>query len=469
MGPVAAQPAQQQAEAEPPIHLMGTKDSVTLRRWGKRVYLRLGVQAATGDSPFEIWSRRASYSDPIEAARVVNRGGSTHEEPLPDGLLENFRGLPDFTRVIVRNANGRKVVDRTKRWCPNGGGARTTPDAPASSPYPRSCPGNRWTLGSVWGVPEGWRTSLWNGWGMRARLPVGRYTAVVWITKEYREIFDIPRKQGKVTVKVRVRDGGRDGGGFVASHRTAAAQAQSPDPQPSAREPGGRERTPQGPRPDLRALPAWAVRTASPGDRDFLRFAANVWNAGPSPLVVDGFRREGEDVMDAYQFFYNEDGEQVGYANTGTMEWDARDGHRHWHFTDFARYRLLDADGELAVRSHKEAFCLANTDAIDYTVDNANWRPGGTDLHTACGGKGALSVREVLDVGSGDTYYQYTPGQSFNITNLPNGTYYIEVTANPDGRLYETSMDNNVTLRKVVLKGRPGDRKVVVKPYVDPS
>ena len=57
------------------------------------------------------------------------------------------------------------------------------------------------------------------------------------------------------------------------------------------------------------------------------------------------------------------------------MEWDAREGHRHWHFTDFAQYNLLAADKKLAVRSGKEAFCLANTDAVDYTIPNAKWRP----------------------------------------------------------------------------------------------
>ncbi|HET6740675.1 MAG TPA: lysyl oxidase family protein, partial [Kribbella sp.] len=109
-------------------------------------------------------------------------------------------------------------------------------------------------------------------------------------------------------------------------------------------------------------------------------------------------------------------------------------------------------------------FCLAATDAIDYTVKNANWHPGNTDLHTACGDHGSLSVREVLDVGSGDTYVQTLPGQSFDITNLPNGTYYVQVTANPEHRLYESSTKNNVALRQVVLGGTAHHRTVKVPP-----
>jgi hypothetical protein len=101
------------------------------------------------------------------------------------------------------------------------------------------------------------------------------------------------------------------------------------------------------------------------------------------------------------------------------MEWDSRDGHRHWHFTDFARYRLLNADKSAVVRSSKEAFCLANTDVIDYTVRGANWRPENTDLRTACGELSSLAVREVLDVGSGDTYFQTCPASHSTSPGFP--------------------------------------------------
>ncbi|TWJ24755.1 lysyl oxidase [Micromonospora endolithica] len=168
--------------------------------------------------------------------------------------------------------------------------------------------------------------------------------------------------------------------------------------------------------------------------------------------------------MDAYQYFYDDRGRQVGYAPVGTMEWDNRDGHEHWHFTDFAQYRLLDAAGKIAIRSGKEAFCLANTDAIDYTVPRANWQPTNSDLHTSCGEQTSLGIRQVLDIGSGDTYAQYLPGQSFDISDLPNGAYMIEITANPDRSLHETDTANNKSLRPVLLGGEPGARTVEVPP-----
>ncbi|MGC9475975.1 lysyl oxidase family protein [Streptomyces sp. WG4] len=261
----------------------------------------------------------------------------------------------------------------------------------------------------------------------------------------------------------------------VRSTRVGDASGQTdgsrraPALRPLSKRPAGKPSVPDVPKPDLRSLPAYGIVVSDgeqdvPG-KDYLAFSANVWNAGPAQLVVDGFRSPGKTKMDAYQYFYDAEGKQVGYTPTGTMEWDPRPGHMHWHFTDFASYRLLKADKKEAVRSGKEAFCLANTDAIDYTVKNANWHPYNTDLATACGEENSISVREVLDVGSGDTYSQDLPGQSFDITGVPNGTYYIQVLANPEKRLKETDLDNNSALRKIVLGGKPGKRTVTVPPH----
>ena len=242
-----------------------------------------------------------------------------------------------------------------------------------------------------------------------------------------------------------------------ASHRVGAAPSKGAAP----RAPRGPAVVPaEGPMPDLRSLPAWGISMAR--QRQLPPLPATVWNAGDSPLVVDGFRREGEDEMDAYQYFFDAAGNQTGYVPAGDMHWDSRASHQHWHFEDFATYTLLDADQDQVVKSRKEAFCLANTDSVDLTVPEASWNPYNTDLQTACGDQGSLSVREVLASGWGDTYAQFRAGQSFDLRGLPNGVYYIAVNANPLQRLTETSLDNNRSLRKVVIGGRPGQRTVEV-------
>ena len=126
--------------------------------------------------------------------------------------------------------------------------------------------------------------------------------------------------------------------------------------------------------PDLRSLPAFEIGLNGKGTQ--MSFAANVWNAGDSPLVVDGFRTADEDVMAAYQYFFDTDGDQVAYQSVedSGFYWHA-ENHKHWHFEDFARYQLLDADKQVVRDSGKVSFCLANTDAVDYTVAGADWRP----------------------------------------------------------------------------------------------
>ncbi|MFE3828971.1 lysyl oxidase family protein [Streptomyces sp. NPDC059092] len=541
----------------PQLSLIAASKSVTLDRWEGEpgVYVDLGTYVTVEGGPLEFRVTRADdFKTPVVAQQIIHKGSTKRVKNLPQGMVTDFSGLQGFLQVTYTDAAGKQVLTTDESFCPNNASGRIRPDAPATSKYPESCPTNPFTLGSVWGVENGWATNTSRRYdGEPVDLPAGEYTAKVAVAKRYRDLFGMADKPQ--TVKVTVREIKDDGGGvgFGADARSAPSAreraasghsghampghsmpghamsghsmgtgsaapatahgghhdgrgADAPTPpelphvltnggkavsrsaQPgdgagrtdgsrikpalkaAAQRPTGRASVPDVPKPDLRALPAWdiAITDGEDGDiagKDYLAFSANVWNAGPAPLVVDGFRSPGKDLMDAYQYFYDADGKQVGYSPSGTMEWDARVGHEHWHFTDFASYRLLGADQKEVVRSGKEAFCLANTDAIDYTVKNANWAPNNTDLSTACGEQNSISVREVLDVGSGDTYTQYRPGQSFEITDLPNGTYYIEVLANPENRLHETDLSNNVALRKVVLSGKPGARKVTVPPH----
>ncbi|TCC05817.1 hypothetical protein E0H45_27845 [Kribbella soli] len=457
---LAAAGASAASSASPPaLKLVAGGTEVTLDSvvdYG--VDLDLGTHVVAGNAPIEVRATRASYSSPVVATQYV------HGKPvrqLPKGLVTGFSGLGKFLHITLTDAAGKKVLEKDQAVCLNGDGSRTRPDAPATSPYPDGCTANPFTQGAVWGLQTGWSARTY-GDGDPVQLAAGKYKATVTVNKAYRDFLKIPAKDSSVKLNVTVQKSDTSGAQKMSSNSVA--------PKPNAARPAGKASVPKGPKPDLRPVPAWGIVVA-PGDegtpdanKDFLQFSATVWNAGPSPLVLDGFRRQGKDLMDAYQYFYNAQGKQVGYQNTGTLEWDGRDGHNHWHFTDFARYSLLNAKQTEVVRSQKEAFCLAATDSIDYTVKNANWHPDNTDLHTACGDHGSLSVREVLDVGSGDTYVQSLPGQSFDITNLANGTYYVQVTANPENRLFESSTKNNVALRKVVLGGTKHHRTVQVPP-----
>ncbi|MFC7531637.1 lysyl oxidase family protein [Actinoplanes sp. GCM10030250] len=489
--------AAEAATAPPALAFVAAAKTVTAERYadGDEVYLSfdLGLHVIAGKAAFEIKARRAGYDKPIVAHRTVVKKGKRTSVKLPAGAVKDLTGLKDFTTITIRNRAGKVVTSYRTPFCGNSSASgRTRRDAPATNPYPTSCGGeNPFALGAVWGVQAGWDAAVpdqpLSGNGL-AKLKAGKYTATATMAKKYRKMFGVPAKKATAKVTVNVVDVDTDEAGLArvkaadakvdpavaalaagehdlhTAEGDASRQVSSylPEFRAAASRPKAGKTVPKGPKPDLRSLPAWGISLSREGGRSYVNFGATVWNAGTSPLLVDGFRRTGTEVMDAYQYFFDAKGKQVGSKAAGTMQWDAREGHMHWHFTDFAQYNLLAGNKKLAVRSGKEAFCLANTDAVDYTIKGAKWRPDNTDLATSCGANTVVAVREVLDIGNGDTYSQDRPGQSFDITGLPNGTYYIQVLANPAKRLAELSTSNNTALRKIVLGGTAKKRTLTV-------
>jgi hypothetical protein len=169
--------------------------------------------------------------------------------------------------------------------------------------------------------------------------------------------------------------------------------------------------------------------------------------------------------MDAYQYFYDAAGVQVGHAPAGRLEWDDAAGSEDWAFPGFARYRLLDGRHREVARSGKRTFCVQENEAVDYLVKNAMWQPDRASMHSNCADGRAVALRHVLQVGNGDMEALFTAGEAFDVTELPNGVYVIEIAVNPRGELHESSTANNVSLRRVILGGEPGARTVTVPPH----
>jgi hypothetical protein len=230
-------------------------------------------------------------------------------------------------------------------------------------------------------------------------------------------------------------------------------------------------RAPSTALPDLVPLPSFGISTSHvrKTHQDFLNFGATVWVGGTSPLDVEGFRKPGSTTMAAYQYYWH-DGHVVGRTRAGTMGFDNKKGHHHWHFEQFARYVLLNASKKAAVRSEKVGFCIAATDPVNLALPGAIWNAA-IGLSGQCGDPTANWVSEMMPVGWGDTYDNSRAGQGFNITHLPNGTYYIEIIVNPQRLLHEVTSANDITLRKVMISGSAGHRKVRVPAWhgIDPE
>ena len=104
--------------------------------------------------------------------------------------------------------------------------------------------------------------------------------------------------------------------------------------------------------------------------------------------------------------------------------------HGHYHFEDYADYRLLDLMGTIVAPGHKQAFCLE--DSFQYLFDP--W----VELTRKydCDFQG-------MQAGWSDIYGAALDCQWVDITDVPNGTYVLEVEINPAQVITEADLTNN--------------------------
>jgi hypothetical protein len=505
---LSASSAAAETKASPVLQLVTATPTQTVGRFpGEPVYLYdLGIYTVAEKAVFDLRTQRGkSYKDPIKATLTIGEGADKTTTELPSTLFTDVNQMSKFFGYEIKNKAGKVVKSGTLDFCPNSyTAARAVPTGAATSPYPDSCGSHPFAKGAVMGIQRGWSVPALGDFRDPPSFKGadGTYTIKVLVRPLWRSALKLTKTQSSGSVKITVKtvDEGKGFASTATGHSHMAGMAGMSEthgtgtlsPQHAKMEAArlkslGKANQPHkapptstlkaadvtsGPMPDLQSLPAYQIaldRTdgqGNPSKKTYLNFGATVWNAGPSPLVVDGFRIKGTKEMDAFQYFYDDNGNEVGSAPAGGLQWDPRPGHTHWHFKAFATYRLLDSTQKLTKRSGKEAFCLAPTDPVNLNNENANWKPASTDLSTACGSEGALSIREVLDTGWGDTYGQYLPGQSFDVTTLASGIYYIEVLANPDHKLVESNPNNNRALRKIGIGGKVGGKRTLkVYPY----
>lgn len=142
---------------------------------------------------------------------------------------------------------------------------------------------------------------------------------------------------------------------------------------------------------------------------------------------------------------FNSEIRNIGYAdlNMGRPEnnplfvW--ADCHGHYHFEDFAIYRLLNSSGSAVVTGRKMAFCLQ---------DVKRWRSdAGTSRRYYC------DTVQGIQAGWADVYGTNVPCQWLDITGLPGGTYTLELVLDPNNHFVEESKANNITRITVTLPG----------------
>jgi Lysyl oxidase len=480
----AARPAV--AAGTPTIKLIAAQKTIEAGKFGKgRVYVDPGIWVASLGGAFQLDVKRANYTRPLTVTQVIKNsaGVTTQRRALPGRILNGWNGLSHFLRVAIRH-HGKLVARSTITFCPASFSlSRTGPGSPRTDKYPQQCSasgffgpgGDPFSLGEVWGITRGWAVDPASFRGYR--LGYGTYKLTESIEPVYRHLFHITRSDAATTITLKVVKAKDCCGPVICCAKATAPAVPAHFVLMRARRaalathgrlpslPATRTLSdpPRDALPDLEPLPSWGISVQNERNKvdSYLDFGATVWIGGHSKLDVEGFRSNGSNLMRAYQYFWAH-GRLVGRMRVGTMGFS---GYNSWHFQQFAQYKLLNAKKKVVVVSRKIGFCIAPTDPINLLLRHATWVPSYTGIAGNCGSPTALWVQELLPLGWGDTYFQSVPYQSFEITKIPNGTYYIEIIANPEHLLHEVNTANDISFRRVVIGGKPGHRTVRVPAF----
>ncbi|XP_035277047.1 protein-lysine 6-oxidase-like isoform X1 [Anguilla anguilla] len=119
--------------------------------------------------------------------------------------------------------------------------------------------------------------------------------------------------------------------------------------------------------------------------------------------------------------------------------WEWHSCHQHYHSMDaFSDYDLLEeSSGRKVAEGHKASFCLEDT-ACD----------PGTRRRYAC-----TSHTQGLSPGCYDIYHANIDCQWIDITDVPPGSYILQVTVNPSFQVQEADYSNNVVRCQITYTG----------------
>lgn len=175
-----------------------------------------------------------------------------------------------------------------------------------------------------------------------------------------------------------------------------------------------------------------------------IRFTSVIVNVGAGDFALEGTRVGGNwEVEQAIT--YSEGGAEVAPVDAA-MVWGG-DGHEHWHVSRVASYRLeplVDATsrqpGSDGREDTKIGFCFFDSGKeLETGPDKARFGRKG------CGHEDSKTFLMGLTPGWGDTYPFSIPGQSIDVSDLPDGSYRLWAQADEQAWFREVTRDNNLT------------------------
>ncbi|MBX7257056.1 MAG: hypothetical protein K1Y02_11905 [Candidatus Hydrogenedentes bacterium] len=181
-----------------------------------------------------------------------------------------------------------------------------------------------------------------------------------------------------------------------------------------------------------------------------LRFANGTPNIGDGPLYMIGETPlpDSETQLVDQRVFRSDD----SYYDRPAGEFIYHPTHNHTHVDDWAAYRLRavlpgDGVGDIVAEGGKTSFCLRDTEVFDGSLPNVPAQPFFVECSTQLQG---------ISVGYQDVYTKNLPDQWIDITNVPDGTYWLESEADPHDHVLEKNESNNVARVKLnIVKPAP--------------
>ena len=212
--------------------------------------------------------------------------------------------------------------------------------------------------------------------------------------------------------------------------------------------------------PDIAPAPPQDAHIVKKDGRWLIRFSTSLANVGDGDFVLRASRIVGDWEVDQ-DVQYSESGAKV-YRTPAELVWGG-DGHNHWHVRRIAVGRLarFGPDGAPPKRHEgladaKIGFCYYDyTRLADDAVQDAVYPPLG------CGKQSDTAVGMGLSYGWMDIYPFNLPGQSIDVTNVPDGKYRLWIDVDEQHWFHELRTDNNVTWVDLELVTTPkGGRRI---------
>jgi len=196
--------------------------------------------------------------------------------------------------------------------------------------------------------------------------------------------------------------------------------------------------------PDIVPTPPKHVQLLRKGKVWELAFTSILVNIGEGDFILRA-KRDGSGDWHADQVVEHATSGAEGIPTPADLVWGG-DGHDHWHIERVATNRLvpLDAEGEPMNRTvgvdTKVGFCYYDfKKVLDKGPRRARY------VHETCGKANDVYIGMGLSPGWEDVYPFLLPGQTIDITDLPDGKYRMWVNADEPRWFREVTHDNNVT------------------------